>query len=222
MSNSMLSFEKAGLMSEADWLLKPFSFSLAPGEVALIRLNPEDEMFPLGDLAEGILSPSEGRVIFQERSWDEYSPSEASAMRGRIGRVFRSRGMISNLDIDENITLPRRHHTTQPEEEITREALALAQQFGFEDLPRIRPALMRANDLRRAEWVRAFMGHPVMIILEEPMLDVYDEYLPVLVRAVGEFCRRGAAVLWMTSSARIEGLNPAQRYQFERNEIRTI
>ena len=222
MNNDILSFEQAGLRSETGWLVQPVSFRAAPGEAVWFRVNPDEELLPLGDLATGILEPTEGTVSFLGRSWRDYAPGEAAAGRGRIGRVFKARGLISNLDVDENITLPQRHHTARPEEEIVREAEALAKRLGFEELPRRRPALMKPGDVRRAEWVRAFLGQPALIVLEEPMLDVYDQYLPALMQEMTEACRRGAAVLWISSEAPPAGWQPARRYRVEGGEIRPM
>ena len=105
---------------------------------------------------------------FEDTDWEEMAADAAAAARGRIGRVFEVRGWISNLDVDENITLAQRHHTSRPLGEIEAEALALAQQFGLADLPRLRPAMLRAGELRRAAWIRALLGAPTLILLEHP------------------------------------------------------
>ena len=76
-----------------------------------------------------------------------------------------------------------------------------ASRFGFASLPQTRPAHLRADERRRAEWVRAFMGTPPLIMLEEPMRGVYDQQQLALVGALDEVRYAGSAVLWLTSGA---------------------
>jgi phospholipid/cholesterol/gamma-HCH transport system ATP-binding protein len=141
-------------------------------------------------------------VAFLGADWKTAPPDDQAARRGRIGRVFDGHGWISNLDVDENMTLARRHHTTRPAGEIERDAEALVRRFGLPELPRLRPALMAPADLRRAEWVRAFLGEPRLVILEQPTRDVFAEAIPALAAAVDDACARGAAVLWLMDDER--------------------
>lgn len=191
------------------------SVRLLPGTLVLIRVEEGNEQLPLADLAEGLLDPDEGRVLFLGEEWSVISPEQALRRRALIGRVFDGHGWISNLTVSENIALAQRHHTRRPDREILEEAGALARAFGLGEVPENRPALVPHRALRRAEWVRAFLGRPALVLLEYPMRGVSREYLPPLIGAVREACRRGAAVLWLTDSGCIERhaeLPPAARY----------
>jgi len=183
--------------------LAAVSFSLTAGELMLVRTEPYRPSLPLADAAEGLIEPDGGRVLFLGEDWKTTAPERQSARRGRIGRVFGGRGWISNLDVDENITLAQRHHTPRPLEQIERDADALVRQFGLPELPRMRPALMKPADLRRAEWARAFLGEPLLVILEQPARDVFGDAVGALVSAVGAARARGVAVLWLTGDERV-------------------
>ena len=168
-----------------------------------IRIEEGLARLPFADVAEGLVEPDAGRVAFLGEDWRMMPPNRSAERRGKIGRVFETHAWISNLDVDENITLAQRHHTARPEDEIVQEAEALVRQFGLGELPRVRPAVVRRSDLRRAEWARAFIGEPQLIILENPTKDVYVDALPGLVGAVKAARGRGAAVIWMTDDARV-------------------
>jgi len=186
-----------------------------PGTLALIRVEPGNEQLPIADLAEGLFFPEEGRVLFGGVAWSAMPPEQALQRRARIGRVFDGRGWISNLDVNENVTLSERHHTRRPDKDIQAEVKALARAFGLGEIPSVRPAMVPHQDLRRAEWIRAFLGEPLLILLERPMKGVPLEHLPRLINAVREACARGAVVLWLTDSDRIARhpeLPPAARY----------
>lgn len=191
------------------------SARLLPGTLTLIRVEEGSERLPLADLAEGLLVPDEGRVLFLGEEWSAMPPDQVLRRRALIGRVFDGHGWISNLSVSDNISLSQRHHTRRPDREILEEAGALARAFGLGGVPGNLPALVPHRELRRAEWVRAFLGRPALILLERPMQGVAAEHLPRLIGAVRDACARGAAVLWLTDSGRVErhgGLPPAARY----------
>ena len=196
--------------------LEEVSFSIRRGELVAIRIGEGLSGVPLADVAQGLMEPDLGRVMFLGEDWRAMSPIHSAERRGQIGRVFETHAWISNLDVDENVTLAQRHHTERPECEILAEAQTLAIQFGLGELPHSRPAVVRHSDLRRAEWIRALMGSPTLIILENPKRDVHLDTLPSLIRAVKAACERGAAVIWMTDDARaLSQVVPASTQKFE-------
>jgi phospholipid/cholesterol/gamma-HCH transport system ATP-binding protein len=176
--------------------MRGVDFRLLPGDLALVELEPGSEQLPLADAAEGLIAPDEGTIAFLGERWTELAPDRELAWRARIGRVFDGHGWISNLNVLENLTLAQRHHTTRPVAEIVAEAQELARGFGLPEVPAARPALVARRDLRRAEWVRAFIGKPDLVLLERPASGAAAEHVPRLVRAVAAACARGAAVLW--------------------------
>jgi len=204
--------------------LSHVSARLQPGTLTVIQVEPGSELLPLADLAEGLLCPVAGRVSFQGEAWESMLPEQVSGRRALIGRVFDSHGWISNLNVNENVTLSQRHHTRRPITEILAEAEALARAFGLDGLPQTRPALVPRQDLRRSEWIRAFLGQPRLVLLERPMQGVPAEHLPRLIGAVREACAHAAAVLWLTDTGLPEGrervgrhpeLPPATRYAMQ-------
>jgi phospholipid/cholesterol/gamma-HCH transport system ATP-binding protein len=189
-----------------------------PGTLTLIRAEEGSEQVPIAGMAEGLVPLEKGRVLFMGEDWTAMPPERALQRRARIGRVFDGCGWISNLSVEENVALSQRHHTRRPDAQILAEAGALARAFGLSDAPKIRPALVPHQDLRRAEWVRAFLGSPLLILLEYPMRGVSPGHLPRLIAAVREAIARKAAVLWLTDSDRVErhaGLPPAARYAMQ-------
>jgi phospholipid/cholesterol/gamma-HCH transport system ATP-binding protein len=179
------------------------SFSLNGADLMLVRIEEGLTHLPFADVAQGLVEPDAGRVAFLGEDWRTMPPNRSAECRGQIGRVFETHAWISNLDVDENVMLAQRSHTMRPESEIAAEAGAFAGQFGLGELPRGRPAVVRRSDLRRAGWVRAFIGEPRLIILENPMKDALMDALPGLIGAVKAARGRGAAVIWMSDDARV-------------------
>ena len=138
-----------------------------------------------------------------DQDWRDLPPERGAALRGRIGRVFEDHGWISNLEIQDNITLAQRHHADRPEEEIEEEAVNLSRVFGLPGLSLGPVSGVLGQDLSRAACVRALLGRPDLVVLERPTRGVYPEIMPALVNSLRSARERGAAVLWTTSDARV-------------------
>ncbi len=184
-------------------VLEGVHFELGAGETVVVRIEEEMACPPLADAAQGLLNPVRGRILFMGQDWRAMDPDTAASNRGRIGRVYESHAWISNLDLDENITLGRRHHTRQPVPDILEEARAWARRFGLDDLPAVRPAWANRRERRMAQWVRALLGEPDLLLLERPTREAADGECAAWMEAVEEARAKGAAVMWVVSDERV-------------------
>lgn len=193
--------------------MREISLRLSAGEQAIVALEHGNEQIPLADAAQGLVEPIRGLALFMGEQWAGMPPDRQNGMRGRIGRVFDRHGFVSNLNVVQNVLLSQLHHTRHPQRELLAEAETLARSFGLAELPKARPAWVPRRDLRRAEWVRALLGNPALLLLEQPESGVPLEYFPSLTAAVRDALRRGAAALWITANPQAyTDLRDAGRY----------
>lgn len=201
--NAVLEFSSVSLAERAPYEngLRAVSFTLEPGDLLLVQLPEGYPLSPLADVASGLVEPDEGVIRFLGKSWAEGYEADRASARGRIGRVFERAGWLSNLDIDENITLAQRYHTRRDPAEILAEAQTLARELGLGEIPAGRPAHQDRAVLLAAQWVRALVAHPRLLLLERPVRDLPDADVESFVRAI--LRRReqdGLAVVWLTDS----------------------
>lgn len=227
MNLAILKFSEVTIESSAHYEtgLWRSSLELNKGELLLVRIERENERLPLADATEGLVPPTQGRVMFLGEDWQHMSADHAAAQRGKIGRLFDDEGWISDLEVDQNIMLAQHHHTLRSEQAILEEALQLARVFGLPGLPRGRPASLRRWDLRKAACIRAFLGQPAFIILEQPVRGVYADLLAPLVSAVQSARKRGAAVLWTVTDPKIwnhPGILATSRARMFGSQLRTV
>lgn len=177
------------------------SLIIRAGESCVISVKDREHGIgnPLFDLAQGVTEPDEGLISFMGRDWRDMTPTDQSKMRGRIGRVFETQGWISNLSVRENISLSQRHHTKRSEDEIAQEVEHLCSLAGLDAELEQRPEYAARGELQKSQWVRAFLGSPVLVLLEHPEVGVPPESVERLISMTGEAIHRGAAVVWMTS-----------------------
>ncbi len=191
------------------------SFGVGPGEQLLVRPEGFGDHLPLCELAQGLIRPDSGLVRFEGRRWEETSALEQSRMRGRIGRVFDEQAWVSNLSVFQNIALSSRHHGTFSETEIRERVTSLASAAGILDILSLRPDQVHRRELQLAQWVRAFLGLPKLILLQQPARGLRAEMHALLLDWVRSALDRGSAAIWITASAglwRSSGLKNASRY----------
>lgn len=215
---NILNFNNVALAldSEGGVGLCNLNLSLAAGELAVVWLAQDQARIPLADAAEGLVVPVQGTVTFLGQDWQTMAADHAAAQRGKIGRVFAGESWLSDLGVDREITLAQRHHTRRAARDIEAEAIQLGRVFGLLGLPRGRPAGVRPTDLQKAAWVRAFLGTPVLILLEHPTRGLPEDAFAPLVKTVHNARQRGGAVLWTTDELPVWNLPellPAARYR---------
>lgn len=173
---------------------------LMPGELALVDACHSMRSAWVADLCCGLLPLAAGSARFLGRDWSVVPQDYADALRGRIGRVFLSGSWIGFLDVATNILLPRLHHTRDDPNDLRERATALCCAFGLPGLPLIRPGELTAHDLARAACVRAFLGDPMLVLLESPVQGRFDTLVAPLLDAMAAARDRGAAAVWFTRS----------------------
>jgi ABC-type lipoprotein export system ATPase subunit len=203
--------------------LEGVSLTVRAGECIVVRprlaIHEEEdgvEYFPLADAAQGLFPCLEGTVRFMGRPWTAFSLREEARSRARIGRVFPYHAWVHNLSVLENLTLAGRYHRLAPVAALEQRAFSWARRFGLDTIPDARPGFVRKTDLRRLEWVRAFLNEPVLLLLESPEMDAPGGALSLLSQAVEEARARGAAVVWITDDPRLAAsacAHGANRYE---------
>ena len=176
----------------------PLSLKLVAGDFVLIECDNPAWAAGFADICCGLWPLQHGAARFFDRDWTGLSPVYAAALRGRIGRIFHDGGWIAFLDMEANILLPQLHHTRRAMPELRTAAARLALDFGLPGLPVGLPGSLSATDLARAACIRAFLGDPLLVLLEFPLQGQSEGLAVPLVDAVLAACNHGAAALWLT------------------------
>jgi len=171
---------------------------LDAGEFALIECRSAEWAAHFADVCCGLHPLQRGVARFLGRDWARIGDTEANALRGRIGRVFHGIPWVGFLDMETNILLSQRYHTRRGLAELRAMALELSHEFGLPGLPVGAPTELPPVDLARAACVRAFLGEPLLVILEHPLPPGNIDLPEMLINAVSHARNRGAAVLWLT------------------------
>jgi phospholipid/cholesterol/gamma-HCH transport system ATP-binding protein len=173
---------------------------VTPGDGVLIGVEDPTQAEEFADLCCGLIPLREGSVWFLGADWARASYEQASRLRGRIGQAHGANSWIEFLSADANILLQQLHHSKLSESVLRDRAAGLSQQFGLPGLPLTLPTELAFEDLVRADFVRAFLGDPPLVILKNPELEQVADLTPALLNALTTAHDRRAASIWLTSS----------------------
>jgi phospholipid/cholesterol/gamma-HCH transport system ATP-binding protein len=168
-----------------------------PRQLVVARFDHSPSLQLFASACCGLAVPSQGEARFLDRDWGHINEREVSALRGMIGQTFETTGWLETLSVADNILIQQAYHTDRPDVDLRREAAGLAHHFGLPGLPTVAPSDVSAGDLQRAGLVRAFLGSPELVILQEPMRHA-PQLLAPLLAAITRAQQRAAAVLWLT------------------------
>lgn len=119
-------------------------------------------------LIAGLLRPSQGRILWNDRTVSELSESSRDRWRREtIGFVFQDFHLIPELDIAANVALPARFSAWRLNAAEKERAAALARRMGLPD-PRRRAALLSRGEQQRVAIARALFTRPKLILADEP------------------------------------------------------
>ncbi len=90
------------------------------------------------------------------------------ALRQRIGMLFQSGALLTDLDVYENVAFPVREHTRLPESIIRNLVLFKLQLVGLRGARTLMPAQLSGGMARRVALARAIALDPMMIMYDEP------------------------------------------------------
>lgn len=200
-TDSVLKFRDVRLNYLSGKETEGFNFTLNPGELALFCSDSQKRTPEIAELAMGLRRPSTGDIEYFGENWLKMAAPDVQRCRGTIGRVFAPRGgsnWIQNLDIDENIMVAQFFRPGQTTAMVHKRAQEMGQRFGFEDLPHSRPSNASAEELTKAQWVRAFLPDPLkLLILERPGFHLTLDQMRPLVQQIQRVRKEGTPVLWI-------------------------
>ncbi|WP_374683180.1 hypothetical protein [Accumulibacter sp.] len=187
---------------------------LQAGELHLVHSPTTGQSAALADALLGLAGA--GEVRFLGRAWADLDAAEACRLRSRIGRVMSSGNWLENRSVMENLLLPLRHQTVLAEEIIRQRASELALSFGLPGIPTLLPHQCSESDLERAACVRAFLGRPKLVVLEQPIEATESRTFAPLINSVQQVRRRRGAIIWFTHQRSLleePGISADRRYR---------
>ena len=111
--------------------------------------------------------PTSGTISIEKRELTSMSEAEQNAYRrDKVGFIFQSFNLISNLTAVENVLVPFLPRGLTPE--LKERAIALLSEVGLGDRLDHRPYQMSGGEQQRVAIARALIKDPILVLGDEP------------------------------------------------------
>ncbi|MBI2993736.1 MAG: ABC transporter ATP-binding protein [Gammaproteobacteria bacterium] len=114
------------------------------------------------------LLPDAGTIQVEGRNIHALSDDELFDLRKRMGMLFQSGALLTDLTVFENVAYPLREHTELPETMIRQLVLAKLHAVGLRGAAGLLPAELSGGMARRVALARAIALDPILIMYDEP------------------------------------------------------
>ncbi|MBZ0329068.1 ABC transporter ATP-binding protein [Halomonas sp. ANAO-440] len=121
-------------------------------------------------LIGGQLAPDAGCVSIDGEDVHALSRKALFRLRRRMGMLFQSGALFSDLSVFENVAFPLRVHTDLPEAMIRDVALMKLQAVGLRGARDLMPSELSGGMARRVALARAIALDPELILYDEPFV----------------------------------------------------
>ncbi len=119
-------------------------------------------------LIGGQLRPDKGTIEVDGQDVHKLSHTELYELRKRMGMLFQSGALLTDINVFENVAFPIREHTQLPESMIRDLVLMKLQAVGLRNARNLMPSELSGGMARRVALARAMMLDPMMIMYDEP------------------------------------------------------
>lgn len=119
-------------------------------------------------LIGGQLHPEQGEILFDGKDICRMSNSELYKTRQRMGMLFQSGALFTDISTFDNVAFPIREHTRLPEELIRQIVLMKLEAVGLRGAAELMPSELSGGMARRAALARTIALDPELIMYDEP------------------------------------------------------
>ncbi len=136
------------------------------------------------NLIGGLLQPSAGSIEVDGERVDELGLAELYRLRKRMGMLFQSSALFTDLNVFENVAFPLREHTSLPESMIHTLVLMKLEAVGLRGAKDLSPSELSGGMARRVALARAIALEPMMVMYDEPFAGQDPISMGVLVKLI--------------------------------------
>lgn len=119
-------------------------------------------------LISGLIPPDQGAVKVWGKDIQSFNRRQLYAARRRMGMLFQSGALLTDMSVFDNIALPLQEHTKLPESMIRDIVLLKLEAVGLRGAQGMMPGELSGGMARRVALARAIVLDPELISYDEP------------------------------------------------------
>ena len=167
-ANSLVSVQNLSFSRGNKKIFDDISLEFERGKVTAIMGPSGTGKTTLLKLIGGQLFPKQGSVIVDGNNVHSLRRAELYNLRKRMGMLFQSGALLTDMSVFDNVAFPLREHTHLPESMIRTLVLMKLQAVGLRGARDLMPNELSGGMARRIALARAISLDPMMIMYDEP------------------------------------------------------
>lgn len=166
------------------WIFDGVDIDMPRGKVTAIMGPSGSGKTTLLRLIGGQLRPHAGSIEVDSLKVPNLGTSKLYTLRKRMGMLFQSGALLTDLNVFENVAFPLREHTKLAESLIRHLVLMKLHAVGLRGARDLMPSQLSGGMARRVALARALVLDPMMIMYDEPFTGQDPISMGVLVRLI--------------------------------------
>jgi ABC-type lipoprotein export system ATPase subunit len=186
-------------------------YALADGDQLLLRGVSGSGKTTFFNILAGLLHPSQGQVLYDEKSLYSLREAERDRFRARhVGYVFQNHMLLPSLTALDNVMTPLAFAGSIPSGERKERARSLLAQLGIAEYAGYRPRALSTGQRLRVAIARALANSPSVLLADEPTAALDSAAAGAVMDLLQQSCREHQSILVVSSH------DPALDSRFER------
>jgi phospholipid/cholesterol/gamma-HCH transport system ATP-binding protein len=166
--NSLVSVKNLSFSRGNKKIFNDISLEFERGKITAIMGPSGTGKTTLLKLIGGQLFPEQGFITVDGNDVHRLRRSELYNLRKRMGMLFQSGALLTDMSVFDNVAFPLREHTHLPESMIRTLVLMKLQAVGLRGARKLMPNELSGGMARRIALARAIALDPMMIMYDEP------------------------------------------------------
>ncbi len=187
--NSLVSVNKLTFSRGNNKIFDNISLDFERGKITAIMGPSGTGKTTLLKLIGGQLYPEHGNITVDGQDVHRLRRAELYELRKRMGMLFQSGALLTDMNVYDNVAFPLREHTHLTESMIRTLVLMKLQAVGLRGACELMPNELSGGMARRVAMARAIALDPMMIMYDEPFTGqdpISMGVLVLLIKALNE------------------------------------
>ncbi len=170
------------------------ALTVLPGQIhALLGENGAGKS-TLMKIVYGAVQPDQGQIVYKGEPVQIRNPQQARALG--ISMVFQHFSLFDSLSVAENVWIGL--DKSRKLAEVTQRIRDKAQQYGLDIDPERPVHSLGVGEMQRVEIIRALLGEPQLLILDEPTSVLTPQAVDKLFEVLRQLAAQGCSILYIS------------------------
>ena len=164
--NKLLVFDNVSCNDYGISALDNLSFDIEHGENVVVFGPEHSGKHLLCPLITGFIDITNGNIIYNNVSLKNMDYAAKHEYKQKVGYLPYTHGLISNMTVEQNISLPLQYHSKMSNAEITEYVNRLMVELGLEKCKNRRPFNLSRAEMLKTAYARATVFDPDLLMIE--------------------------------------------------------